>query len=128
MPFAERGIKTEYNSQNLGFIPNDFFYTALTSFVTRAPLFSRLEMAPVGSPTFGIASDVFRPTSQTLPTATISSGATSITATDGSVFMPGDVIEIESEMFLITAVSGNTLTVTGADRARVLGWYSGCHK
>lgn len=114
MPYAERGIKTEYNSQNLGFIPNDIFYVALTSFVSRAPLFSRLEMSPVGSPTFGVASDTFRPSMQVLPTATIASGATSITATDGSIFLPGDVIEIESEMFLITAVSGNTLTVTGA--------------
>ena len=40
------------------------------------------------------------------------SAATTFTASDGSVFQPGDVIVVESEYMWVSAVSGNTVTVT----------------
>lgn len=44
--------------------------------------------------------------------ANVAASATSVSVVDGSVFRAGDVIRIGTEQALVTAVSGNTLTIT----------------
>jgi len=56
--------------------------------------------------------DDFFPTAGTMGTSTISTNATTLTVTDGSVFKAGDVILVDSEKMWVSAVSGEDLTVT----------------
>lgn len=56
--------------------------------------------------------DAFFPTSGTMGSSTITTNATTVTVTDGSVFKAGDVILIDSEYMWVSAVSGEDLTVT----------------
>lgn len=55
--------------------------------------------------------DSMSPRSTTLGANISSTGATSFTATDGSIFKEGDVVLIGTELLWIESVSGNTVTV-----------------
>ena len=55
--------------------------------------------------------DEMSPRSTTLGAAISSTGATSFTAADGSIFKEGDVVKIDDELLWVESVSGNTVTV-----------------
>lgn len=102
---------TPWDSVNAGVIPVDVFGVAINYNINRTPLTSRLPKAPVGSLSFNITNDAFRPRSSTLGAAIADTTGTSVTASDGSIYDVGDVIQTGGEFLLITAISGNTLTV-----------------
>lgn len=108
------GPMEQWNSMNAGAIPNDVFGVALQWYVNRAPLTTRLTKLPVGSPHFNVLNDALRPRSTALG-ANYTSGGATLTVGDSTQFDVGDVLLIESEAFLVTAIaSATTLTVTGA--------------
>lgn len=103
---------TPYQSVNAGVIPTDVAGIAINWFQNRTPLLSRLPRFPVGSPTFKITSDNFRPRSAAF-TADINSSATSLSVADSSYYQIGDVLEIGSEQMQVTAIADSTtLTIT----------------
>lgn len=106
------GPTTPWQSVNAGAIPTDVAGIAINWFQNRTPLLARLPRLPVGSPTFKITSDTFRPRSYALA-ADIDNSTTAPTVADTSGFGVGDVIEMDSEAMLITAIANSTtLTVT----------------
>lgn len=105
---------TQFSAFNAGVLPNDVFGVAINWFVNRTPLTSRLPKLPVGSPHFLIVNDNYRPRTVALNNGgALAAAATSLTAADASVFDAGDVIQIEQEYLLVTAVDpvANALTV-----------------
>ena len=113
MALYEGGPLTQYSAFNAGVIPNDVFGVAINWFVNRDPLFSRLPKLPVGSPHFLLTNDGYRPRSNPMSdSGGISNADTTMGVTDGSIFDVGDVIQVESEFMLVTAISSNNLTVT----------------
>jgi hypothetical protein len=103
---------TPYNSVNAGVIPPDVFGIAINWFVNRTPLTARLPKAPVGSLSFKITNDAYRPRSTTTGASALISDTT-ITVADATMFDVGDVLQIGSEFLLVTAIaSTTTLTVT----------------
>lgn len=111
MPTYDQGITTPFDY--LGVIPVEVAGIAINFFANRTPLYSRLPSVGVGSMSFKVTSDNFRPTTTTINEGgTYSNSDVTLTVTDGSSFQVGDEIEIESEALLVTAVSGNDLTVT----------------
>jgi hypothetical protein len=112
MPLYEGGPLTQFTAFNAGVIPNDVFGVAINWFVNRTPLVSRLPKLPTGSPQFLVTNDNYRPRSQPL-TASYSTGATTLTVGDSSEYDIGDVVQVDSEYFLVTAIaSPTTITVT----------------
>lgn len=110
MPLFDRDVTTPFESMNAGAIPLDVFGVAINWFANRTPLVSRLPKLPVGSPHFSVINDNYRPRTA-LVAAAIDASSTALTVADGSIFDLGDVIELESEQLLITAVNGDVLTV-----------------
>jgi len=117
MPLYEGGPLTQFTAFNAGVIPNDVFGVAINWFVNRTPLISRLPKLPTGAPQFLVTNDNYRPRSNPMNNSgVLASGATSLVVTDGTIFDVGDVVQIDSEYMLVTAVVGstNTLTLTRA--------------
>jgi hypothetical protein len=57
--------------------------------------------------------DAFRPNATAVNNANnITNSANTVTVDDGSFFLPGDVVQIDSELLLVTAANANTITVT----------------
>ncbi|QEH38656.1 hypothetical protein OJF2_72620 [Aquisphaera giovannonii] len=113
MPLYEGGPLTPFSAFNAGVIPNDVFGVAINWFVNRTPLVSRLPKLPTGAPQFLITNDNYRPRSNPMNNGgTLASAASTVTVADGSIFDTGDVVQIENEYILVTAISGNVLTVT----------------
>lgn len=110
MPLFDRDVTTPFDSMNSGAIPLDVFGVAINWFANRTPLISRLPKLPTGSPSFVIINDNYRPRTAVV-NAALDNAATSVVVADGSMFDLGDVIELEGEQMLVTAVSVNTLTV-----------------
>lgn len=113
MPYGTQGIDLPYQSVNAGVVPNSLFWIAVNFFAPRAPLLSNLDKRPIDALQFDMATETFRPRTSTLG-AGYTSAATSLVVADGTQFTVGDVLQVESERFLVTAVSGSTLTVSGA--------------
>lgn len=109
----DNSITQQFNSMNAGVIPNDVFGVAINWFVNRTPLTSRLPRLKVGSPNFLITNDNYRPRQVTLANgATLANNATTCVLADASSLEPGDVLDIESECVLVTAVNPGTNTIT----------------
>ncbi len=108
----EGGPVTQYTAYNASVIPNDVFGVAINYFVNRTPVFTRFPHMPTGAPQFIITNDNYRPTSYAIATMDNSTG--SITFTDSSSFDVGDVLQVQSELVLVTATNttANTATVT----------------
>lgn len=94
-----------------GTIENDYFAAAVNFFADRTPLVARLPNRAISGETIRAVDDAFRPGSTTLASNYTASGTT-ISVADGSPYNDGDVLQIENELMLVTAASGNTLTVT----------------
>jgi hypothetical protein len=113
MPLYEGGPLTQFTAFNAGVIPNDVFGVAINWFVNRTPLISRLPKLPTGAPQFLITNDNYRPRSQPLSAAFSDTSGTVMTVADATMYDLGDVVQVDSEMMLVTAqASGTTLTVT----------------
>lgn len=119
MPLYEGGPLTQFTAFNAGVIPNDVFGVAINWFVNRTPLISRLPKLPTGSPQFLVTNDNYRPRSNPMNNGgVLTSTATSVVVSDGSIFDIGDVIQIEQEYLLVTGTPdtgtapANTLTIT----------------
>jgi hypothetical protein len=110
MPLFDRDVTTPFETMNSGAIPLDVFGVAINWFANRTPLVSRLPKLPVGSPTFVIINDNYRPRTAVV-TAAVDNASTSLSVADGSMFDLGDVIELEGEQMLVTDVNVNVLTV-----------------
>jgi len=113
MPAYEQGIQTPYAS--LAVIPNPVYGRAINYNINRTPLFSRARKRPESGLSFLVTSGRYLPGTTTMnDSGGINNSVTTMTVTDGSMFMVGDVIQVESEYMLVTAVSTNDLTITRA--------------
>lgn len=119
---------TTYND-SLPVIKQDIFGIAVNWFVNRTPVLSRFPKLPVGSPSFKITNDGFRPRSGSVNNGAATGTGTTFTVADGSALDVGDVILIESELILVTGIAGNVLTVvrgygstTNASHADLIGY------
>jgi hypothetical protein len=112
MSYGQQGIVLP--SPVSSFLPKTQFGIAQLWFVNRTPLISRLPKAPVGNISFNMVGYKFRPRSLKL-TATCLSTDTSLTVSDASLLMNGDVLKLSTgEAVEITAapnVSANTIAV-----------------
>lgn len=109
MPGYDSGIVTPYNSANSGVIPQDVFGVAINWFVNRTPLTARLPKLAVGSASFLITNDNYRPRSDVLTAANSDTSTATVTVADTSRYTVGDVIEVDTETFLVTAISSSTV-------------------
>jgi hypothetical protein len=117
MPYGTNpGIELPYASENANVIPFDVFRLAINWLPNRCPLLARLAKLPLNGMSFYMNSDSYRPRNPVARTnAAYTSTGTSVTVTDSTLFSVGDVLLIESERFLVTAVNNNnTITVTYA--------------
>lgn len=114
MPLYDNVMPTVgYQSVNAGVVPQDVYGIAINWFSNRTPLATRLPSLPIGAYSFGMTNDNFRQRSQLLNAAFTDTSGTTLTTFDTSMYMIGDVIEVESEQMLVTAIpSATTLTVT----------------
>jgi hypothetical protein len=109
-----QGIHLPYASTNANGIPFDVMWMAINFYPQRCPLMFQLMKKPLGALSFYMNSDTYRPRTQTLNAAYTSAGAT-LTVLDTTGIDVGDVLNIESERFIVTAIpSATTLTVVGA--------------
>jgi hypothetical protein len=115
MPTNLQGIQDPYSLAAT--IRNNIYAFASQWYANRCPLVTRIPRVPVGSVTFSIVSSNFRPRTGTLNAAVANNVVTTITVTDASPYMIGDVLELanNSERVMVTAnpdTTNNTLTVT----------------
>jgi hypothetical protein len=101
---------TPYNSVQAGVIPEEVYGVAMNWFINRTPLATRLPQMGCGSASFKVTNDQFRPRNVVTNGAYSTSG-TSLPFADSTVFDVGDVLQVDSELFLITAIP-NTTSVT----------------
>lgn len=110
-----QGISSQYTAMNAGVLPDAVHGVAINWFVNRCPLATRLPQVPLDSPQFSLTNDDFRPRSHAVD-ADINNSVTSVVVADASSIEPGDVLQIEDEYVLVTAVNTgtNALTITRA--------------
>lgn len=98
-------------------IRNEIHAVTMNWFVNRCPLVTRLPRVPIGSTTFSIVSRVARPRTLKLAAA-MAAGDTSVTFSDASYLMVGDVLEFASgERAEVTADPNLTTNVATVRRA-----------
>lgn len=101
---------------NAAQIRNDISVVAVNWFANRCPLVTRSRRLPVGSLDFTIVSRNYRPRSFVLNAAVANNTVTTITLTDVSSLMSGDVLQLLSgERVQVVGdpnTSANTITVT----------------
>lgn len=98
-------------------LPKTQFGIAQLWFVNRTPLISRLPKAPVGNISFNMVGYRFRPRTLAL-TATVQVGDTTLTVSDASILMNGDILQLSTgeavEVVGAPNIAANTLTVRRA--------------
>jgi len=104
--------RTQYGAMNAGVLPNDVFGVAINWFVNRTPLTARLPKVPVGSPQFTVVGDGYRPRVAATGASIADNSTTSVTPDDASQYEVGDVLQVESELLLVTARTANGTTIT----------------
>lgn len=98
----------------LGVVRSDFFAAAAIYFADFAPLVTRLRNVPTAAIAVKAVDDAFRPRVMALEDAAgVNNTVTTFTVLDASSFLNGDVIQVESELALVTAanMTANTITV-----------------
>ncbi len=110
MSLYQQNITTPYNYN--GVIVTPIYGIAINFFANRTPLTSRLPVAPLGAMSFKTTSDNFRPNSQLVNDSDgLDDSQTDMDVTDATMYMAGDIVEIGTEVILITAISSNTCTI-----------------
>lgn len=110
MPNAYSGIVSAYSVGGEG--PVDISAALAEFYVNRTPVTARLldTSQPVGNTSFTMLVSGARPTS--VGTVTIADDtATSVTVSDSSAVMVGDVLECESERMTVTSITSSTVIV-----------------
>lgn len=112
-----QGIDFPYDSVQAQTILPDVFGVAINWFSDRVPLLHNLPKMDTGGLSFLLTNDTYRPRSATITTALTDTSGTTIAVGDGSIFDVGDVLEVDSENFLVSAVtvgdgSAGSLTVS----------------
>lgn len=110
MPNAYSGIVSAYSVGSEG--PVDISSALAEFYVNRTPVVARLlgTSDPVGNTSFTMLTGGARPTS--VGTVTIADDtATSVTVSDSSAVMVGDVLECESERVTVTSITSATVIV-----------------
>jgi hypothetical protein len=98
-----------------GVISNPFFAAAALYYADRAPLVTRLTNKPAKGTQITAVDDAVRVTSTAINDANgITNSATALPVDDASFFLPGDVIQIGSELCLVSAANAtsNVLTIS----------------
>jgi hypothetical protein len=109
-----QGIHLPYATTNANGIPFDVMWMAINYFPQRCPLMYWLNKKPLGALTFYMNADTYRPRTMVLTGAYTSTGG-SLTVADTTGVDVGDVVEIDSERMIVTAIANaTTLTVTTA--------------
>lgn len=117
------GVNLPYPAASTGAIVEDAFGVLVNYQPNRYPLLERLPKRPLGSPSFNLVTDAYRPRVGTVTNggSAVASGATTIAVGDSSVYDLGDVIEVGVgspavyEAMLVTATTSgtpDTITVT----------------
>lgn len=116
MPQYDRGPLPTTPFNSLGAIPTDIYGVAINTFPNWAPLTTRLANLAVGSPSFTMLNDGFRPPSTNINNGgALLIGGTSVVVVDASIFDVDDVVMLATgEFALVTAINttNNTLTIT----------------
>lgn len=113
MPAYDQALPiTQFNAFNAGVIPNDVFGVAINWYINRNPLTSRLPHLPTGSPQFIITNDDYRPRPITTTAAFGDTSGTVLTIGDSSSLQAGDVVEVDNEVMLVTAIPAGGVTAT----------------
>lgn len=95
-----------------GVTQTDFFAALVLYYQDRYPLVTRLSAVMTEALNIKAVDDAWRPRSTTV-TTTVNSTLTTLVVGNSFRTMPGDVLEMDSgEKVLVTAVSGNSLTIT----------------
>lgn len=106
-----RGSVTAYGIQTPEVI-NDISAFLVTMFVPETPLMSMLERQPVDTVTFEWLNSQTRPRSNTVGSGGMADGSTTtLPVADPSMYLVGDILQIESEYLEITAVGSTSVTV-----------------
>lgn len=115
MPWGgTQGVQGPFPAVNANVIQPNVFRIAIDWFPNRAPLFSRLSKVPLNALSFFMNNDNYRPRTDRI-TAAYTSADTSLTVADTTLYDVGDVVLIESERFIVSAIANaTTLTVAGA--------------
>jgi hypothetical protein len=96
-------------------IRNSIYVVAANWYVNRCPLVTRAARSPVGSTKFSIINRHYRPRTQLLAAAVADTSGTTITVTDASLYMNGDVIDLGNGEYVEIAsdpnVTANTISV-----------------
>jgi hypothetical protein len=98
-----------------GVIKPDFFTAMRITWLDQYPLMARVRETATNAVTVKAVDDAYRPNSTTFNDANnTNNAATSLIVSDASTFLVGDVVQIDSELCLITAINttSNTLTIT----------------
>jgi len=90
-------------------LPKTQFGIAQLWFVNRTPLTSRFPKFPVGNVSFNMVGYKFRPRT-TLLAATIGTGDTTLTLSDASILMNGDVLQLSTGECVEITAAPNTVT------------------
>lgn len=96
-----------------GVIKPDFFTAMQLTWLDQYPLVARLPARESSATTIKAVDDAYRANSTTMG-ADANNSTTSFTVADGSFFLVGDVIYVDTEYCLVTAANATTLTVTRA--------------
>lgn len=94
-----------------GVIQNDFFAAAALFLNERCPLVARLPNRATRATTVKQVDDAYRANSVLL-IAAANNAQTTVTLAESSPFQPGDVIQIDEELLLITAINAAACTAT----------------
>jgi hypothetical protein len=96
-----------------GVIKPDFLTAMRITWLDQYPLMARVRETETSAVTVKAVDDAYRPQSTTINDANnTTNSATSLIVSDASTFLVGDVIQIESELCLITAINATTATLT----------------
>lgn len=94
--------------------PDDYLRIAINYFPNRVPLITRLSRRPVGAMAVKLVGCDYRPRAGTLGGAVADGSTTTITLTDATFVLLGDILKIESEYVEVTAdpnTTNNQITV-----------------
>ena len=113
-----QGIHASYPYQSTtvssNFTTQPIYWIGLNWTPNRHPLQFLLPKTPLNALTFNMTTETYRPRALALNAAYTSAGTT-LTFTDTTSLDVGDVLEIDSERFIVTAVNNaTTVTVSGA--------------
>lgn len=109
MPWGTIGPDNVIPYQNAGVVPQSVMWIGINFYANRCPLLGELTIKETGAEVIKTNHDNFRPRNPIARTnAGYTSTAANIVVTDATLFQPGDLIEVDSERFLVTNINNTT--------------------